>query len=100
MDKQKDYDLDGDLPESDKKFNHSRGANDSMERISLKRIDEIVDNLGVDHFSRVHKSYLINHLMIEEIKGKAQAQKIKLMNLEILIPVSRTFDLSIFKEDY
>ncbi len=72
----------------------------SMERISLKRIDEIVDNLGVNHFSRVHKSYLINHLMIEEIKGKAQAQKIKLMNLEILIPVSRSFDLSVFKSDY
>ncbi len=72
----------------------------SMERISLKRIDEMVENLGVHHFSRVHKSYLINHLMIEEIKGKAQAQKIKLKKLDILIPVSRTFDLSIFKSEY
>ena len=72
----------------------------SMERISLKKIDEILDSIHIDYFSRVHKSYLINHLMIEEIKGKAQAQKIKLKNLEILIPVSRSFDLSIFKSDY
>jgi len=72
----------------------------SMERISLKKIDEIIESLGVNFFSRVHKSYVINHLAIEQIKGRAQAQKIKLKNLEILIPVSRTFDLSIFKEDY
>ena len=72
----------------------------SMERISLKKIDEILEGLGVDHFSRVHKSYLINQLMIEEIKGKAQAQKIKLINLDILVPVSRSFDVSIFKFDY
>jgi len=72
----------------------------SMERISLKRIDEIIENLGVTNFSRVHKSYMINNLMIEEIKGKAQAQKIKLKNFEILVPVSRSFDLSVFKSDY
>ena len=72
----------------------------SMERISLKKIDEILEGLGVDHFSRVHKSYLINQLMIEEIKGKAQAQKIKLINLDILVPVSRSFDVSLFKFDY
>jgi hypothetical protein len=70
----------------------------SMERISLKKIEEILDKLGVTTFSRVHKSYLIHQLFIEEIKGKAQAQKIKLNHLELLIPVSRTFQVSTLKK--
>lgn len=66
----------------------------SMERISLKKIEEMLNGLGVKTFSRVHKSYLIHQLFIDEIKGKAQAQKIKLHHLELLVPVSRTFNLS------
>lgn len=66
----------------------------SMERISLKKIEEMLDGLGVKTFSRVHKSYLIHQLFIDEIKGKAQAQKIKLHHLELLVPVSRTFNLN------
>lgn len=66
----------------------------SMERISLKKIEEMLNGLGVTSFSRVHKSYLVHQLFISEIKGKAQAQKIKLHHLEILVPVSRTFNLS------
>ena len=34
---------------------------------------------------------------IEEIKGKAQAQKIKLKNLELLVPVSRSFQVASLK---
>lgn len=66
----------------------------SMERISLKKIEEMLDGLGVKSFSRVHKSYLVHQLFIDEIKGKAQAQKIKLHHLEILVPVSRMFNLN------
>lgn len=66
----------------------------SMERISLKKIEEMLEGLGVKTFSRVHKSYLIHQLFIDEIKGKAQAQKIKLHHLELLVPVSRTFNLA------
>jgi DNA-binding LytR/AlgR family response regulator len=69
----------------------------SMERISLKKIEEILDGLGVSSFSRVHKSYLIHKAYIEEIKGKAQAQKIKLKNLELLVPVSRSFQVATLK---
>ena len=69
----------------------------SMERISLKKIEELLDGLGVSSFSRVHKSYLIHKLYIEEIKGKAQAQKIKLKNLELLVPVSRSFQVATLK---
>lgn len=66
----------------------------SMERISLKKIEEILEGLQVKTFSRVHKSYLINQEQVEEIKGKAQAQKIKLKNLDVLVPVSRSFNVS------
>jgi len=69
----------------------------SMERISLKKIEEILSVLGASTFSRVHKSYLIHTLYIDEINGKAQAQKIKLKNLEMLIPVSRTFQIATLK---
>ena len=69
----------------------------SMERISLKKIEELLDGLGVSSFSRVHKSYLIHNEYIEEIKGKAQAQKIKLKNLELLVPVSRSFQVATLK---
>lgn len=69
----------------------------SMERISLKKIEELIDGLGVNSFCRVHKSYLIHKIYIEEIKGKAQAQKIKLKNLELLVPVSRSFQVATLK---
>ncbi len=69
----------------------------SMERVSLKRIEEIILNLNVDNFSRVHKSYLVNRDEVEEIRGKAQAHKLKLNYLEILVPVSRSFQISLLK---
>ena len=70
----------------------------SMERISLKKIEEIVEGLNVDNFTRVHKSYLINKSFLEEIKGKAQAHKLKLYHLELLIPVSRAYPINKLKE--
>ena len=69
----------------------------SMERVSLKKIEEIILNLKADNFSRVHKSYLVNRDEVEEIRGKAQAHKVKLNNLEILVPVSRSFQISLLK---
>lgn len=69
----------------------------SMERVSLKKIEEIILKLNIDNFSRVHKSYLINRDEVEEIRGKAQAHKVKLNNLEILVPVSRSFQISLLK---
>jgi hypothetical protein len=70
----------------------------SMERISLKRIEEIVEGLKVDSFTRVHKSYLINRSYLEEIRGKAQAHKLKMIHLEILIPVSRAYPINTLRD--
>lgn len=65
----------------------------SMDRISLKKVSESLDELGVC-FERVHKSFLINPKYVTEIKGRAQAYKLTLNHLEIEIPVSRKYDIS------
>lgn len=64
----------------------------SMERISLKKIEEMLFAEDVVFF-RVHKSYLINNSYFEEVKGRAQAYKIKLKHFPNLIPVSRSYDI-------
>jgi DNA-binding LytR/AlgR family response regulator len=69
----------------------------SMERVSLKKVEELLAIESVDFF-RVHKSYLINPDYLEEIKGKAQAYKIKLREFESLIPVSRSYDITILEK--
>jgi len=65
----------------------------SMERISLKKIEEMLSKEDVV-FNRVHKSYLINPEFLSEIKGKTQAYKIQLLHFEELIPVSRSYDIN------
>jgi DNA-binding LytR/AlgR family response regulator len=65
----------------------------SMERISLKKIEEMLAKEQVTFF-RVHKSYLINPDYLEEIKGKAQAYKLQLRHFEAMIPVSRSYDVT------
>ncbi len=69
----------------------------SMERISLKKIEEMLINEQVV-FNRVHKSYLINPYFLDEVKGRAQAYKIKLNHFSNLIPVSRTYDINLLKK--
>lgn len=65
----------------------------SMERVSLKKIEELLAKEQVVFF-RVHKSYLINPEFLEEIKGKAQAYKLQLRYFETMIPVSRSYDVT------
>lgn len=65
----------------------------SMERISLKKIEDMLIKEGV-FFNRVHKSFLINSNYISNIKGKAQSYKIELRHFENLVPVSRSYDVN------
>lgn len=65
----------------------------SMERISLKKIEEMLQAENVS-FYRVHKSYLINPNYVDEVKGRAQAYKIKMKFFGTLIPVSRSYNIS------
>lgn len=67
----------------------------SMERISLKKIEEILE--GLDHeFYRVHKSFIVNPNFVEKISGRSQAYKLNISYLDSPIPVSRKFDISVF----
>lgn len=70
----------------------------SMERISLKKIEDLLVEIGVTFFERVHKSYLININFVEEVKGKAQAYKVQLRELSFLVPVSRSFKIDLLKK--
>ena len=67
----------------------------SMERISLKKIEEILGSF--DHtFYRVHKSYVVNPDFVEKISGRSQAYKLSIAYIESPVPVSRKFDISVF----
>jgi hypothetical protein len=69
----------------------------SMERISLKKIEDILKRISASSFERVHKSYLINTKYVEEVTGKAQAYKLEMSRLQFKIPVSRSFKISVLK---
>lgn len=71
----------------------------SMERISLKKIDELLNNLGAN-FQRVHKSYIVNPNYVIKVLGKAQNHQLKIANMEKFVPVSRNFDVSFFQENH
>ena len=67
----------------------------SMERISLKKIEEILESLD-NEFHRVHKSYIVNPNFVEKISGRSQSYKLNISYIESPIPVSRKFDISVF----
>lgn len=63
-----------------------------LERLSLKNIELLINEYSKPYY-RVHKSYIVNPVFLSEVKGNSQAYKIKLDNVEKLIPVSRNFDI-------
>lgn len=80
-------------------FRNTKGEMEkSMERISLKKIEEILIKLEAN-FQRVHKSYIVNPIYVLQVHGKAQSHKLKLEELAISVPVSRNFDVSIFSNN-
>jgi len=80
-------------------LNSNNEMKKSMERISLRKIEEILKSINAIQFLRVHKSYLINNYYVDELKGKAQAYKVQMKNLQFLVPVSRSFKISTLKRD-
>lgn len=68
----------------------------SMDRLSLKHIEDILKTEQIA-FERVHKSYIINPEFVSEVKGKAQAYRLFINELKREIPVSRSYDISVFK---
>ena len=78
-------------------FDHEGQLKKSMNRFSLKKIDDILMASNI-HFERVHKSYIVNPDYIEAIKGKAQSYKLQLRHFDSLIPVSRSYDISLLQK--
>jgi len=69
----------------------------SMERISLKKIEDMLRDISVLNFERVHKSYLINTSFVKQVTGKAQAYKLEMSMLQFKVPVSRSFKIASLK---
>lgn len=63
-------------------------------RLSLKKLMETV--IFRDSIIRCHKSYAINTHHMKNIKGNARSLEIELNHTDTLIPVSRSFDTSLF----
>jgi hypothetical protein len=78
-------------------LNSKRELDKSMERISLRKIEEILSPLSSD-FQRVHKSYVVNQGYVIQVQGKAQSYRLKLDYLSFMTPVSRNFDITVFQE--
>jgi hypothetical protein len=68
----------------------------SMDRLSLKNIEEILKEESIA-FERVHKSFIVNPDFVDSVSGRSQAYKLKITSLNKEIPVSRSYDISLFK---
>jgi len=66
----------------------------SMERISLRKIEQLLAEEQIQ-FLRVHKSYLVNPEFVADLKGRSQAYKLQLRDFDQLVPVSRSYDVSL-----
>ncbi len=66
----------------------------SMERASLKKVEELLMVDEKQRFFRVHKSHIINKRYVHSIGGKSQAYKIQMQFVKEPIPVSRSFDIA------
>lgn len=69
----------------------------SMNRISMRKIEELLHgNMSI--FARIHKSFIINTNYVEGISGRVQSYKLEMMYTDVLLPVSRTYDIQSIKE--
>lgn len=64
-------------------------------RMTLKEAEDALNpHAG---FYRCHRSYLVNGKWVEEVRGNSQAYRLKMAYTEELVPVSRSFDVSVFE---
>lgn len=63
------------------------------ERATLKSCGAIIQNTDL---LKCHRSYIVNTSKIENVSGNAQGLKLKLLDYDVLIPVSRSY-IPLFK---
>ena len=74
-------------------FDDEENRQRSVQRMTLKNVEQELESCNCTDFRRVHKSYLIHHSFVDIVEGKSQAYRIVLKGIEEQIPVSRNFDI-------
>lgn len=76
-------------------------------RMTLKEAEEALQKVIVANapaspigFHRCHRSFLVNGALVEEVLGNSQAYRLRMRYLEEPVPVSRSFDVEVFKHSH
>ncbi len=78
-------------------FQREEGIRKELFRSTLKKMhDQLLDVPGIH---RVHRSFLVNEKHVDRIAGKSQNYKIYMNDIDKVVPVSRTFDISSLKQN-
>jgi hypothetical protein len=65
-------------------------------RITLKEVEGYL--ASQPGFHRCHRSYLVNASRVEEVLGTSQAHRLKIEGFELQVPVSRSFEVEVFRK--
>jgi DNA-binding LytR/AlgR family response regulator len=66
-------------------------------RMKMKEAEEALQ--GHAGFHRVHRSFLVNADMVEQVQGNSQAYRLQMLHLEEHVPVSRSFDVEVLRRE-
>tara|TARA_R110000737_G_scaffold158414_1_gene186666 strand:- start:2027 stop:2857 length:831 start_codon:yes stop_codon:yes gene_type:complete len=74
-------------------YKNGESIEKKVERATLKSCEDLIENTDL---LRCHRSFIINTSKIENVSGNAQGLKLKLVDFEIAVPVSRSY-IPLFK---
>ena len=67
-----------------------------MIRITMKEVGEALKSYP--NIIRCHRSYFVNKDYVDKLSGSTQSNKLQILGLDILVPVSRNFDTRVLKK--
>lgn len=73
-------------------LNENNDVKNKMMRITLKQIESQLE--GFNMFFRCHNSYVVNKNKVEQVIGNSTNRKIKILNTDYLIPISRKIEFN------
>lgn len=68
-------------------LNNASNIDRTLLRVNLKSVEEKLQNH--DKIIKTHRSYLVNKNKVAHVTGNAQGLKLKLINIDDIVPVSR-----------